>query len=182
MRRALVLITLLGLSLAACSSSSKPAATTTTTGAPSTTAAPTTTAPTATTAAPVTSAPSSIVTDGRQSAYIDSVDLTAHTITIDPMQYLTGPAAVAAFKKANPSAVEGPPNDYYIVNPTKDHLVVPLPTSAKVELVIINGVPHTTPVAVPQAKLATYAQLTRAPFWITVANGKVTLVMEQFVP
>lgn len=98
------------------------------------------------------------------------------------MQFLTGPAAVTAFKKANPTAVEGPPNDYFIVNPTKDHVVLPLTSTAKVELVVINGVPHTTPVAVPQAQLATYAQLETAPFWITVANGNVTLVMEQFVP
>jgi hypothetical protein len=175
MRRALVLTALITVSLAACSSSAKSGSPTTTAGATTTTAAAASTAPT-------TGAYVSTVPDGRHSTYIDSVDLVNHMITIDPMQYLTGPAAVTAFKHDHPTAVEGPPNDYYIVNPTKDHVVLPLAATAKVELVIVNNVPHTTPVAVPQAKLATYSQLTRAPFWITTKSGTVTSVIEQFVP
>ena len=177
MRRALLLTALISVSLAACSSSAKSGSSTTTTSA----GAPTTTA-VATSSTPTTGLYVNTVPDGRHSTYIDSVDLSGHTITIDPMQYLTGQAAVTAFKRANPTAVEGPPNDYYIVNPTKDHVLLPLAATATVELVIVNNIPHTTPVAVPQAQLATYAELTRAPFWVTTKNGTVTDVMEQFVP
>jgi hypothetical protein len=96
------------------------------------------------------------VTTFEYSAFIDSVDLAAHTITIDPMSFLTGAAAISAFKQANPSAKEGPPNDYYIVNPTKDHDVLPLSPTAVVRLVDVDGGPHTNPVKVAQTKLVGY--------------------------
>jgi hypothetical protein len=190
MRRALSFIAIISVGLAACGSSAKSNSQPTTT----TTAVTTTTVSSAGTTVPLTSnssaattvppAPSTtIATVIKESAYIDSVDLAAHTITLDPMEFLTGPAATVEYHKANPSAPPGgPDNDYFIVNPTKDHVVMPLDPKAIVQLVIINGVPHTTPVAVPQAKLATYTQLTVAPFWITIERGTVTVVMEQFVP
>ena len=86
--------------------------------------------------------------------YIDSVDLNAHTITVDPMSFLTGTAAVNAFKVDHPDAKEGPPNDYYIVNVTKDHNPLPFPATSTVRLVDVGGTNHNPPVTVAQAKLA----------------------------
>src|SRR5262249_52007858 len=103
--RRLILLAFLPVLAVACSSSSKPAASSPTTTAPTTTAPATTT--------PVTQSPG----PARLSAFVLSVDPTHHTITIDPMQFLTGPAATAAYHKANPHAPPGgPDNDYYIVN------------------------------------------------------------------
>lgn len=186
MRRAVLFITIVSVSLAACSSSSKPAtpATTTTTASISSTTAPvasSTTAPAPNTTIPPATT-TSIPTVLKESAYIDSVDLTAHTITIDPMEFLTGQAATTEFHKANPNATGGPDNDYYIVNPTKDHVVLPLEATALVRLVQVNGVPHTDPLPQTQAQLASYSALTHAPFWITIERGSVTEVIEQFVP
>jgi hypothetical protein len=163
MRRALLLVTALCLTVAACSSASAPGTTTT----------PASAAPTIVTTpvAPVTI-----------SAYIDSVDLTAHTITVDPIAFLTGAAAKAAFKHDHPTAQEGPTNDYYIQNPVKDHVVLKLSPNAVVRLVTVNGVPHTTPVAVPESKLPSYQSLTIRPFQITSSSGTVTSVVERFVP
>src|SRR4051794_35872885 len=53
------------------------------------------------------------------SAFIVAVNLPGHTITVDPMAFLTGTAAKTAFQHDHPDAREGPPNDYYISDPKK---------------------------------------------------------------
>ena len=114
--------------------------------------------------------------------YIVSVDLTKHTITVDPMAFLTGQAAVDAFRADNPSAQEGPPNDYYIKNTTKDHDVLPLSPKAVVKLVHVGGTDHTTPVKVPQSSLVGYQSLSLRPFQVNGVDGTITGVTEIFVP
>ena len=184
MRRALVLVALVSVSLAACSSSAKsgkPASSTTTSAVVTTTTVPLTTSSAAATTIPP--APSTtLATAVKESAFVDSVDVAAHTITIDPMEFLTGQAATTEYHKANPGATGGPPNDYFIVNPTKDHVVLPLEPTAPVQLVLVNGVAQNPPVNATQAELATYSGLARAPFWITIERGQVAAVIEQFVP
>jgi hypothetical protein len=169
MCRITVLIPALCVVLAACSSSSKSSTATTSTPAsvpPSTTPSPSTT----------------IATTHKESVFVLSVDPTAHTIHVDPMEFLTGKAAATAFHKANPNATGGPDNDYYIVNTTKDDVELPLEADAVVKVVQAGGSVHTVPVAVPQHTLATYPALSMHPFWITVQRGVVTEVDEQFVP
>jgi len=117
------------------------------------------------------------------SVFIDSVDLTAHTITVDPMAFLTGQAAKDAYKADHPGAKEdAPPNDYYIKNTTKDHNVLPLAANAVVKLVHVGGTDHTSPVKVPQSSLVGYQSLSNRPFQISGLDGKVTAVTETFVP
>jgi len=175
MRRSIALIALwcgaLSCLLAACSSSAKPAS------APSTTAATTstTTAPNSTT--------TTIATTTKQSVFVLSVDPTAHTITVDPMEFLTGAAATSAYHAANPKAPPGgPDNDYFIVNKTKDHVVMPLDADVNVRVVQAGGSVHNPPVSVPLTTLVTYPALAQHPFWITTERGTVTKIDEQFVP
>jgi hypothetical protein len=117
----------------------------------------------------------------RKSAYILSVDLKAHTITINPMQFLTGAAALKAYRRDNPGAASVP-NDHYTVNTKKDRVVLPLAKDAVVKLVSVGGTDHTSPVAVGQKRLVGYQSLTTRPFWITIRHGTVIDVEEQFVP
>ena len=98
------------------------------------------------------------------------------------MSFLTGQAAVTAFKHDHPGAQEGPPNDYYIVNTTKDYLQLPLSANTKLLLVEVNGVPHTTPLAAPLSTLPHYPNLTNRPFVVSGINGTVTAITERFVP
>jgi len=135
--------------------------------------------------AAIANAPTTVpgtVTTFEYTAFIDVVDLNAHTITIDPMSFLTGAAAKVAFKRDHPTAQEGPPNDYYIVNPTKEYLALPFSPAAVVRLVSVRGVPHTNPVKVGEATLVGYRSLTTRPFRISGVNGTVTSVVEIFVP
>jgi len=117
------------------------------------------------------------------SAFVLAVDAEHHTITIDPMDFLTGPKATAAYHKANPKAPPGgPDNDYYIVNPRKDAIVTSLSPDAGARVVQAGGKVHTTPVAVPIASLSSYPNLSQHPFWLTLTRGTVSEVDEQFVP
>ena len=173
MRRVLVLVSLVGLVVAGCSSSSKSVGTNTTI---------------ATLATPPTS-PAGVLTPNNLpgtfhlSVYIVSVDLTGHTITVDPMAFLTGAAATAAFKQDHPGAGEdAPPNDYYIKNTTKDHDQLPLAANTVVKLVHVGGTDHTQPLKVALASLPGYPSLTSRPFQISGENGTVTGVTETFVP
>ena len=123
----------------------------------------------------------------KQSVYVLAVDLKAHTITVQPVKFLTGAAAVKAYRADHPGSKEGPPNDHYTVVLKKDRAELPLAKKAIVKLVTVNGTAHTEPVAVAQSKLMGYRGITKnldaaAPFWITSDGGVVVLVEEQFVP
>ena len=98
------------------------------------------------------------------------------------MEYLTGQAAVTAFKHDHPTATEGPLDDHYIVNPTKDHVVLTLAPNAIVKLLHVNGTDHTIPIAVPQSTLSTYPAIGVRVFWITVSGTTVIEIDEQFTP
>ena len=162
--RRLGLIAFLPVLAVACSSSSKPAASSTNT----------------TIAAPPGS---TFVTTSKQSVFVLSVDAGRHTVTVDPMEFLTGSAATAAYHNANPQAPPGgPDNDYYIVNPTKDRVVMTLDPAVTVRVVQANGTTNNPPVAVPLARLASYPSLSQHPFWLTFERGQVTAIDEQFVP
>jgi len=115
-------------------------------------------------------------------AYILSVDPKSRTITADPMAFLTGTAAKAAYKHDHPGAVEGPPNDYYISNPKKDSVELQLAPNATVRLVHVGGTDHTSPVAAPLSSLVGYPSLTTRPFQLKATNGTVNSITEIFVP
>ncbi len=162
------------LATAGCSSSSKSGSPATRTSASTTSSGPPTSV--------VVPGTTAIATTVTQFVYVLSVDLGAHTITVDPIQFLTGPAAVTAFRHANPGAKEGPPNDYFIVNAKRDRLVMPLESNATVRVVEVGGQAHTQPVQVPQSALVHYSGLGSRPFLITSRRGRVIAVTERFVP
>jgi hypothetical protein len=166
--RRLILVPLLcavAVAVAACSSSGKPAST------PSTTPA---TRPNAVDIA--TGKP------GQKSVFVIAADLGRRTITVDPIEFLSGEAAVAEYHKLNPGSAGGVLNDYAIVNSKIDNNVLPLAPNAVLRLVHVRGKDHTKPVKVPLTALVGYKSLSIRPFWITVTNGTVTEVDEQFVP
>jgi hypothetical protein len=169
MYRITLLIPARGVVFAACSSSSK-SSTGTTSAAPPGTAS---TGPSPST---------TIATTRKESVFVLAVDPTAHAIHVDPTGFLTGNAAAAAFRKTNPNATGGPDNDYYIENPTKDDVEMPLEADAVVKVVQAGATVHRDPVDVPERRLASYPALPEHQFWITVQRGVVTEVDEQFVP
>jgi hypothetical protein len=151
-------------------------------------------AATSTTSAAATSRPpaetSPVLADGRSAVYLTG--LGAATVTFDLIEFLTGDAAKAEWKKQHPSDPEGPDNDYLIVN--NNTKLRTLPVAAGAHCLVLTALGGTTTKTIGFAALPAYLKeqnkgmalspphITVLPFWLTVKNGKVTKFEEQFLP
>lgn len=127
--------------------------------------------------------------DGRHPAYIAATDIKASTITVDVIQFLTGEDAVAAHAEDHPDEPEGPASEYYIrnVNPRLRTLPVAsdvavtvlwLDSDIETENITFDELPaYFTTNPGPESK---YEWL--LPFWLTVRDGQVTAIEEQYLP
>lgn len=174
-----------GLALSGCSDA------TPTPAAPAAPEATTAEATIAATAKPSPSAsPSPVLADGRSAVYLTG--LGAKTISFDLIDFLTGDAAKAQWKKEHPDNPDGPDNDYMIVNNNTKLRTLPVATDAKIVVLASLGSTDTKTIdfaALPAALkeqqkgiTLTAPQIAVLPFWLTVKEGSVVKVEEQFVP
>jgi hypothetical protein len=142
-----------------------------------------------TSATPIPSA-SPVLADGRSAVYLTGIDVTHRTLTFDLIEFLTGDAAKKAWQKANPnSGQDGPDNDYFIVNDNPRLRTLPVAATASVN-VLKNGGGSPESYAVSLANLPGYLaqakpddrRLSYNPFWLTIRNGQIVRIDEQFVP
>jgi len=163
-----------------------------------TTAGPVSAAAVATTSATTTSSgrPSATASpalpDGRSAAYLTGLDSTHGTVTFDLIEFLTGAAAKAEWKKQHPSGPDGPDNDYLIVNNNTKLRTVPVAAGA--HCVVLSSLGSTDTKTVSFAALPAYLKeqnkgmtltpphIAVQPFWLTVKNGNVVKFEEQFLP
>jgi hypothetical protein len=142
-----------------------------------------TTAAAVSTAAPTTTEPV-VLADGRHPVYLKKVDPDRQTITFDLIQFYTGDAATKAALEDHKESP--PPNDYYIrnVNPRLRTLPVRVDAPITVNVLAAEATGSATKdVPVTLAKLASYFPNTGTPpFWITVDQGQVTKIAQQFLP
>jgi hypothetical protein len=147
-------------------------------GTPATTAAPPSTAATPTTSEPV------VLADGRHPVYLKTVDPDRPTITFDLIQFFTGEAATKA--AAEDGEESPPPNDYYIRNVNSRLRTLPVRSDAPITVNVLAAPStgsSTKDVSVTLDELASYFPNSgTAPFWITVAQGQVTKIAQQFLP
>jgi hypothetical protein len=162
--------------------------------APSTTAAPASAPSTsesesgAVTTPPPPTAP--VLEDGRHPVYLTALDTTARTVEFDLIQFLTGDEAVVAWDAAHPDQPGGPPNDYFIVDENPRLRVLPLADDVTVTVPSFEGAglqAQPIPFADLPARLAGNpmpgeGRLWPNPFWLTVENGTVTAMDEQYIP
>lgn len=156
-----------------------------------TTAAPATEAP-ATTAEPASTLPAAdpVLADGRHPVYLTGLDVAAGTVEFDLIQFLGGAEAEEAYHRDNPGAPPGgPPNDYYIVNENPRLRVLPVAEGAAITVLDWTGgfEPRTIGFADLPAALADDlypddGRLWPTPFWLTVEDGTVTAMEEQYIP
>jgi hypothetical protein len=169
----LVLVAVAGL--AGCGGSQEPSAPQAPTA---TTAALATNAATPTTAEPV------VLADGRHPVYLKTVDPDGRTITFDLIQFFTGEAATKAAAEDNKESP--PPNDYYIRNVNPRLRTLPVAPDAPITVNVLAAQTtgsSTKDVSVTLEKLAGYFPNSGTPpFWITVAQGQVTKMAQQFLP
>jgi len=203
MRRVALLIVLLGLGAAACSSGNDGSAsdtsvtsTTTTTLAPATTT--TTAPPAAVPTAPITipskndgssangsgCAPPAgeALPDGIWFGDLKAVDVNAGTVSLDLNCFFTGDAANhAAAQDGQPSPVE---DDYYIRNKVKKVYVLPAQSDVAVfELSSMGGGPLFKAGNGLQVASQMLSQFNNSWIgWLQIAGGKVIAIQQQFVP
>jgi hypothetical protein len=136
--------------------------------------------------------PAPVLPDGRSAVYLTGVNATKNTVSFDLIEFLTGNAAKAEWKKQHPENPDGPDNDYMIVNNNKKLRTLPVAADAKcVVLSTLGGTDTKTIgfVALPafleqhnKGMELTPPQISILPFWLTVKDGTVTKFEEQFLP
>jgi hypothetical protein len=137
-------------------------------------------------AAPASSAP--VLADGRHAAYLTSLNVGKKTIGFDKVDFLTGAAAKKAYLEQNPGETDGPPNDYLIVNDNPLVRTLPIADAATITIVDMTGdgvsSKKTTLAALPAyfASDKGGKRLWHNPFWLTVKNGQIRKLEEQFLP
>jgi hypothetical protein len=139
--------------------------------------------------APGTSAQTTVarptdLTDGRHAVRISRVDPAARSITVDVIEIFFGEDAARAAKEDKAAEIP-PPNDVWIrnVNPRLRTLLVA--TDAPIT-VNVHGAAEsgnaTKDIAKTLPELAALGRLDDGVFWVTVSGGRVTRIMEQYLP
>jgi hypothetical protein len=149
---------------------------------PAATTAPAGTAPT-TTGGPATSQPV-VLPDGRHPVLIKTVDPDRRKITFDLIQFYQGEDATREAAKDHQESP--PPNDYYIRNTNPRLRTLPVTSDAAITCNTLTAGytgSATKNVAVPLDRLRIVLLGKRSPpFWITVGNGQVVKIAEQYLP
>ena len=143
----------------------------------------TTAAPAPTVSVPTPSEPV-VLANGRHPVYLKTVDPDRQTITLDLIQFFTGDAATKA--AAEDGEESPPPNDYYIRNVNPRLRTLPVAADAPITVNVLAAQTTgsaTKDVSVTLAKLASYFPNSGTPpFWITVEQGQVTRIAQQYLP
>lgn len=135
--------------------------------------------------APSPSADPDAVEDGRYAAYIRKVDTSGRVVTFDRIEFLTGEAAVKAWREANPGSTEsGPDNDYFIVNDNPKLSTMRVAPDA--EIIIYDwddagGDQARWPLEKVPNVISADPGWGR-PMWLTVKGGLIIRIDEQFIP
>jgi hypothetical protein len=144
-------------------------------------------------AAPTDEEPSQAeLEDGRHPAFLTELDGTARTVTFDLIQFLTGQEAADAYAEDVPEDPDpGPPNDYWIRNESSELRTLPIASDVTVSVIRLGepsgaeGVPWTLeelPAHLADQAGAPEGQLGWSPFWLTVEDGVVVAIEEQYLP
>jgi hypothetical protein len=133
-------------------------------------------------------ASSPVLADGRHAAYLTRLDVGKKILSFDKVDFLTGDAAKKAYLKQNPGETDGPPNDYLIVNDNRLVRTLPIADAATIAIVDTSSgklsSKKTTLAALPTyfASDTGGKYLWHDPFWLTVKNGQIRKIEEQFLP
>jgi hypothetical protein len=137
-----------------------------------------------------TASPSPVLEDGRSPVYVTAIDLPGRTVTFDLIQFLTGEEAKRAYTTDHPEDPGWPPNDHYIVNESPRLRTLPVIGAVDVTVIWLDG-RNPSAETIPFEELPGYfaghlapddPHLWYDPFWLTVDNGDVVAIEEQFIP
>jgi hypothetical protein len=163
-----------------------PAPTTQPTEAPTTAAAP----PASAAAPEEAPEPESVLEDGRHPVRLTDVDVSGATVEFDLIQFLTGAEANRAWAERYPDSPPGAPNDYMVVNDNRRLRTLPVLSGVPVTVAYLDTESRGGSSPIAFAELPGYLSRydTSAPdyvgstFWLTVHDGTVVDIHEQWVP
>jgi hypothetical protein len=131
--------------------------------------------------------------DGRHPVHLIELDVPGRRVTFDLIQFFTGEEAIAAYREdgqASPGDPD-PPNDYYIRNVNPRLRTLPIGGAAAVTVVRLGepsgagSVPWTLaelPRHLAERGTGPEGQLSSSPYWLTVEDGVVVALDEQYLP
>lgn len=129
--------------------------------------------------------------------YIDQLELRPDggVLTVDPIEWYSGKEAEDVFAKMEPDAgIDGPPDGYYIVNEDDRLERYPVAANAQVLMQLYDhtGNPEDVDISwneqISLEKLFSLFQNTGVldvrefPYHLTIENGQVTSIVQQYVP
>jgi hypothetical protein len=128
-----------------------------------------------------------VLVDGRHPVFLTDINVIGRSIEFDLIQYLTGDEAIFAWREDHPND-PGPPNGYYIINDNPQ--LRRLPVADEVAVTVLDWNAGFQPFVVAFADLPTELAARGAPdehlgvnpFWLTVDDGTVTAIEEQYIP
>jgi hypothetical protein len=134
--------------------------------------------------------PESVLEDGRHPVALTDVDVAGATVEFDVVQFLRDADADRAWAERYPTEPPGAPNDYIIINDNPRLRTLPVVSGVPVTVAYLDpmGGSDSSPIAF--ADLAGYLSRydSGAPdyagntFWLTVRDGTVVDIHEQWVP
>ena len=127
---------------------------------------------------------------GTYAAYLTEIDVEHRRLSFDVIQLLGGEEATAAYR-ADTGAVDGPPNDTYVVNSSRRVYTANVTRDVTVELLRLetDGIGNVSPGTFEE--LPEYLRNSKPPdepwlsysaFWLTMNDGSVTTICEQYRP
>lgn len=133
-----------------------------------------------------------LLEDGRHPVFLAELDGEARTVTVDLIQFLTGQEAADAYAEDVPDDPDpGPPNDYWIRNESTELRTLPIAEDVTVSVIRLGeassaeGEPWTLeglPDHLAEQVGAPDGQLGWSPWWLTVEDGVVVAIEEQYLP
>ena len=128
--------------------------------------------------------PDGVLADGRSAAYLKAINVSNRTLTFDLIQLLFGKDATAAWVKTHPDEPDGPPEGYLLINDNPKLRTMSLAPDVTVRVIDLNA---PNPSVVRPIKLADLSghlageRNAALPYWLTVANGQITLIQEEYL-
>jgi len=125
-----------------------------------------------------------VLPDGRSAAYLKTVDLTKRTITFDLIQLLFGDEATKEWVKKHPDEPEGPPEGYLLTNDNKKLRTITFSKDMIVKVIDLNSSNPAVARPIPLVNLPAHLAGERnaaLPYWLTVEQGQVTILQEEYL-
>jgi hypothetical protein len=122
-----------------------------------------------------------VLSDGRHPIFVSSIDPSRQTIRFDLIQFYWGDDATREAAKDHQESP--PPNDYYIRNINPRLRTLPVRADASITVNSLSfGSQTDHPVSLARLAILTHSSDEWPPFWITVREGQVVKIAQQWVP